>query len=367
MEYTNEILEEIDGNHKKYNLLYSDFYRYMSYDPKSKLISSKKLRLRSGRLKSCMDIWDWNLYRENKLMDLNTVNRCMNNRFCPNCKKMDLARCIHNFRPHFEKLLNEGYTPYLLTLTVPNCQDIELRDYISRLNESFYKLYSKFSYSIDKSQSTTSGMKFRMLDLDAAFKVLEVTYNVFTDTYHPHFHCIVFSKNDISENDIKKYIQGKYSRKRNKYNLHSNLDIHFAKIWTMIWNNVRLSKKNYYNMTSDPNGDLLMVDFRPMDEKGIYEVMKYTFKDSDIRKYEVFRTLVLALENKRIRQGYGLLFNLKTEFESDGEIQELILEKEESPQQLIVKEIRQLYTTYSDFKKISRFNPSLKEEFKNID
>ena len=42
---------------------------------------------------------------------------------------------------------------------------------------------------------------------------------------------------------------------------------------------------------------------------GFYEVFKYVFKDTDIKDFEVFRHLFFGLRDKRLRQGYGLLYN----------------------------------------------------------
>lgn len=47
------------------------------------------------------------------------------------------------------------------------------------------------------------------------------------------------------------------------------------------------------------------------DISGLYEVFKYCFKDIDIKNLDIFECLVIGLKNKRIRQGYGLLHNIK--------------------------------------------------------
>ena len=47
------------------------------------------------------------------------------------------------------------------------------------------------------------------------------------------------------------------------------------------------------------------------DKSGLYEVFKYCFKDIDIKNLDIFESLVFGLKNKRIRQGYGMLHNIK--------------------------------------------------------
>lgn len=93
-----------------------------------------------------------------------------------------------------------------------------------------------------------------------------------------------------------------------------------------------------------------------MDSAGIVEVLKYTFKDTDIKSYDVFKNIELAISNKRIRQGYGILYNLKLEDDADGEKLSLeeFLNESEVPSLLVVREIKELLTSYRDYKKISR-------------
>lgn len=99
-----------------------------------------------------------------------------------------------------------------------------------------------------------------------------------------------------------------------------------------------------------------MCDIREMDSSGIVEVLKYTFKDTDIVSYSVFKNLVMALDKKRIRQGYGILYNVKLENETEGEVLSLedYLTEEEEAENLLTYEIRELITVYKEYRKISR-------------
>ena len=106
-----------------------------------------------------------------------------------------------------------------------------------------------------------------------------------------------------------------------------------------------------------------------MNEKGIYEVLKYTFKDTDIVNYNVFKDLFLALDGQRIRQGHGLLYNLKVEEVEEGEKQNiedyLEKDKKEIPVANVATEIKSLISAYHDYKKISRFRAY--EDFNKLD
>lgn len=367
MDFTNEVLKDMKIKKDIYNEQYSRWYYGYSKELESELLAySKRIKKRGDRIQDCLNLWVWDAYHKNKLLDLQKVNRCMNNKFCPNCRRWDLASCIHNFKAPFTELLKQNYYPYMLTLTIPNVLGEELKDTIDKMNKSFRKFFDLLS------QDTCSGRKGfseRLIKFDGALKVLEITVRTSDDgrviDFHPHFHCIIFST-EYDEYLFEKKIPGAYSKKRKKQDYNSLLDIHLMKLWKMCFDGIRMSVKNYENM-SENWFDLYLCDIRELDEGGIYEVLKYTFKDSDVKNYYIFKTLVYSLDNKRIRQGYGVLYNLKCENETDGEKQDLeqYLIKKENPEQLLTREIKTLITEYHDYKKISRFKNY--EELNNLD
>nr|WP_207717239.1 protein rep [Clostridium acetobutylicum] len=335
-----------------YNRKYANWYKQMSKDMQQEkhLAYAETLKKKGERIKSCMNIWLWDIYRKNKLLDLQKVNRCMNNRFCPNCRKFNLSCAIHNLKKPLNDLLLDGYYPYLVTLTIPNVLGKELKRTIEKMNKAFKKLFGAYSY--DLQGKTTKGFKDRLICFEGALKVLEITYNEESNTYHPHFHCLFFSQQYDQELFIKN-TPGEFSNKRNSYNFYSLLDIQIMKLWTMYFKEIRVNEKNYNNTKLQ---DCFICDIREMDSAGIVEVLKYTFKDTDIKSYDVFKNIELAISNKRIRQGYGILYNLKLEDDADGEKLSLeeFLNESEVPSLLVVREIKELLTSYRDYKKISR-------------
>lgn len=353
IDFKNEDLKKMEYDKFHINNKYAAWY----FNKAKELNESDVFFKRATRISNCMDYFLWHKYEKNKILDLQKVNRCMNNRFCPNCKKFDLAKFIHLFTPKFVEMQVRGYTPYFLTLTIPNCSFCELSNTINYLYKSFKKFWNGF-YSVDR-----KGFSFRKVRFVAALKVLEVTTNLKNREFHPHLHCIFFSKEPIPSELLEKKFKGLWSVKRQSYDYYSYLELHLKKIWTMICKNIRMSKKNYreINFTYD---ELYQVDFRELDKKGLYEVLKYTFKDTDVCNEEIFDYFVDAFENRRIRQGYGLLYDLKTENVDEGIYQELELEFEEDPTRLYTNEIKDLYTKYSEYKKISRFCP---KEFDDIE
>ena len=363
MEFTNEILEDMKIKKLAYNTQYSKWYYGMSEEF---IKNSSIYKKRSERIKDCLNLWHWDKYEKNKILDLQSVNRCINNRFCPNCKLLDISKFIHKFRDVYKQYSDLGYKAYMLTLTIPSVPGEQLRNTIDKLNKSFRKLIEKYTYDIDSDKS----YKDRLIKLEGGIKVLEITYND-TNGFHPHFHCVVFTNKAINEKLIEKHIKGKWSNKRNDYNMKSYVDLQIGQLWSMIFYNERLTSKNINDIVYNPQEEyfkkgkkVLEVDFRELDENGIYEVFKYTFKDTDIKNYYVFKTLVHALENKRIRQGFGILFNMQCEDIDEGEIQELELIEKENPVSLLTYEINELVSTYRQYRKISRFNRQIDNNIK---
>jgi plasmid rolling circle replication initiator protein Rep len=355
IEFSNKILKAMLDK-QQFNIKYSKWYYGFSEEYKAMGLPRRAntLKKRSDRVGSCMNLWIWDLYRKNKLLDLQKVNRCMDNRFCPNCRKFSLAMAIHNLRIPFNDLLLSGYNPYLLTLTIPNVEGIALHDTIDKLYKSFTKFY--YYYSKDNRM----GYKGRYMKFEGALKVLEITCNAKDGTYHPHLHVMIFSK-DYNPLLFNKYIKGEWSNKRNKFNYYSDMDMQIRKLWTMAYNNISCSVKHF-----EEQEELYLCDIKEMDQEGIYEVLKYTFKDTDIKTYRNFKDIFIALEGRRIRQGYGLLYNLKVDGEeTDGEKLELDLIEKENPEQILTREIKPLITSYAEYRKVSRFKSY--RELENLD
>lgn len=355
LQYTNEILKKMADKRRVYNPKYAFYYMKMHDEYKD-----KKYKNRSERIESCLDLWVFDKYEKNKILDLKKVNRCYNNRFCPNCKAFDAAKFLHYIKSQIEELLCCGYEPFLFTVTVPNVTGKNLSTTITKMNNSFRKLFAR--YNSDKKGNCLS---FRSFKIHAALKTLEITYNSMHQTYHPHFHIMLFLK-DYDPLKLKPYIQGHYSVKNKTHSYHSDYSFELHKVWTMIYKSIRLTKKNFDSMPKDPADPIyLITDMRPMDRAGFYEVVKYTVKDNNLNDYEVFKTLVNTLENRKIRQTYGELFDFDEDDLEVGEYQELNLEIEEAPSVLITRDIEELYTMYRDYAKISRFIPQL--ELENVE
>lgn len=351
MDITNKFLIEMDKR-KLNNIAYSNYYYRLSktFENSSR---GQKFENKANRIKDCLNLWQWDLYEKNKILDLKKVNRCMD-KFCTNCRTFGISKVLHNFRPKFDLMLQKNYKPFLMTLTIPNVSGDDLEKTIRKMNTSFKTFIDWFNKPIGHG---FNGFSKRIMEIKACIKVLEINVQESDHRmYHPHFHILLFlDSEDIEDmaNDFEKLTLGAYSTKRKSYNMYSYVDVHIQQLWHMAYNNIPL--KNYDTYT-DLWYELYQADIRPLtDEKGLYEVFKYTFKDKDIYNVKNFSDLYFALENKRLRQGYGELYNLVLE-EENGEKLDLELEIKESPQYLLTLEIKTLYTDYANYTKISRFN-----------
>lgn len=117
---------------------------------------------------------------------------------------------------------------------------------------------------------------------------------------------------------------------------------------------------------SDDWKENYICDIKPLAlSGGLYETFKYCFKDVHLYDIEVFENIFFGLENKRLKQGYGLLFGINKDDEEEiiDNLKDYI-NIQEDPEELILYEISDICRSYKEYKKISRFKSD--EEYKNI-
>jgi len=308
---------------------------------------------RAERIMNCLNYWEWNMYKKNKLLSLSKVSRCKD-MFCPNCRAVNVYKAIVNFSSGFRKMLAYQYNPYLMTLTVPNIKREELSSEIVKMNKAFVKFWRWLYKPFSKNGSYYGGYKDRLFDAMGAVKVLEVTLQRSNWNYfNLHFHVIIFLDNDFP-GDFKKYIPGGYQYKTKKYIGYSDADIFIQKLWTMAYKGKDIS---FFFEASDKWQDNYICDIRELRMPGgIYEVFKYCFKDLDIRNDDIFKDLYFGLARKRLRQGYGELYNIKIDdmdMRDEDCIENYLEFKDEEPQVIAHKYIEDMTEKYGDYRKIS--------------
>ncbi|UEX91213.1 protein rep [Staphylococcus ratti] len=196
-------------------------------------------------------------------MKMHKANFCKH-RFCPMCAwrkarkdALGLSLMMQDIKNHYDKRY------IFLTLTTPNVKSEQLVDEIKNYNKSFDRLFKR-----NVVKQVVKGY----------VRKLEVTYNAYRDDYHPHFHVLIaVNKSYFTDKDY--YLS--------------------QKEWLRLWRDVT------------GQSEITQVDVRRVkeqDNKQLYEMAKYTGKDSDyLANDNVFKTYYNALKGKRVF-AYGGLF-----------------------------------------------------------
>lgn len=296
------------------------------------------------RMKDCNKIWLLDTYYKQKIKDYKKTNLCKD-KFCNNCKKVKQAARMSKFIPELEKY---KCNLYHLVLTIPNCSGEDLRQNIKNI----FSAYAKF-IELLKGKKKIKGVNFEKYNYLGSVRSLEVTYS--GNNYHPHLHCVLVLNNYI---EVERNVKNDYSYNYGSLKtLFTNDEILIQKIWYLLINNIRLSKKEIDKLEHGYSCNLKK--FKEDDYAELFKYMcKTTSEEGEILTYENFEVLYFALLNLRQIQGYGCLFNISDETDPNeindmydkiiDELKEIELPKEtfESPLDLL--------STSSDYIVISR-------------
>ena len=197
-------------------------------------------------------------------------NTCKN-RFCPICAWKKSRKDALALSVMMAYLKQEEKKEFIfLTLTAPNVKADKLNDEIKHYNQSFQRLMQR-----KEVKQVVKGYA----------RKLEITYNEERDDYHPHFHVLI-AVNKSYFTQTTQYI----NRDR----------------WLELWKQV----------TKNPL--ITQVDVRKvrsLKENRIYEIAKYSAKDSDyLINQEVFEVFYKALKGKRLIVFSGLFKDAMAKF-----------------------------------------------------
>lgn len=338
--HDNKTFKRILDN-KRHNNLILDYYTQLAseFTGLSDTILSKQ-----NRLEHCQSYWLLDEYTNLKIRDIKKVSLCKD-KYCSNCKKVKQSYMLNRYYD----LINTQDNIYHMVLTVPNCNGIDLKSQIDLINKSFYTLTRYL-----RGDKKIKGLDFGFIGYKGAIRSLEVTY--VDDCYHPHLHIILSGNRDIIGTKI---IVNKYSYSYGKLNRKfSNLEILIQKIWFLLVNKIRVTKKAILDLDI---GYSCIVDV--VQQNDFLEIFKYIAKNTDeqgnLMTYAQFKTLYFALHRKKQIQGYGCFYNIKDEidFDVDTLYTQVIktLEKKEKPLLNVTKSIEALAID-RDFKYISKYN-----------
>ena len=142
----------------------------------------------------------WNTYHcQNKLyvVDGKMHGRYCKNRFCTICSGNRKADIINRYLP----VMKSWEKPYFLNLTVKACKAENLKVMLEWMMATFVKILQKYK----KRNQRGSDLKIM------GIKSLVCEFNPVTQTYNPHFHLIVASK-EIAETIMKEWLSILQSR-----------------------------------------------------------------------------------------------------------------------------------------------------------
>ena len=307
------------------------------------------------RIKFCNKLWIMNKYNNLKIKDFVKTSLC-HDKFCSNCKKVMQAGRMVRYIPELNIYKKNMYH---LILTVPNVSGNELRFTIKKMNRAFKSIIKLLNGS-----KKIKGIDFSNFNYLGAVRSLEVTFK--RDNYHPHFHVAIVLEN--FKESKKKYINDFSFNYGNFSTLFSSEEVLIQKLFYLYYNNIKVTKEKIDNLKQGYSCKLLK--FREEDYAELFKYMcKNTDEDGKILKYENFSCLYYSLYKIKQIQGYGCLYNIKSEEDltsCENEYEKLIefLNESESPERDINK-VRDLINE-TEYKLISRktFFKYLKEDDK---
>lgn len=218
------------------------------------------------------------------------------------------------------------YDIYHMVFTVPNVYPEELAPCIDRMYKQIGYIFRLF-----RGNAKIRGYDFTKYRYLGAVRALEITKGKDGETFHPHFHCLFILRKEVkfvganvnsysfNNPDVKKSHHKKKKNKPERY--FTDFEILIQKIWRLRYDGIRVNAKSIAELKE---GYSVICDKR---KKGDYkEVFKYAlkgiFKKGNITGgYNDFVPLALALKNRRVIQGYGILkdFDFEMSVEQDDE------------------------------------------------
>lgn len=256
-----------------------DYYKRLSYDTSVALLDCasdlyKPLSLRIMNCGSELGL--------NSSGSVTSANFCRE-RLCPMCQRRKSLKTYSDFCRILDDLKDFSFLH--LVLTVPNCSSSDLRQTLK-----YMELCSARLFKVDKVQRAFQGVA----------RCTEVSFNRKSNSYHPHFHCLVAVK--------KSYFTSR------SYLKHDTL----RNLWSCLWkhrhNNLRRLKDSEldFQMSNLLDTEKLQVHITKADSGALPEIAKYAVKplelDLDKRtRAKVLEELYEALKCKRMIQTFGVI------------------------------------------------------------
>ena len=311
-------------NNIEYNKTIIEYYQ--KYIEEVSSPEAKTLTNKVENIEMCNKFWDIDAYHKALVKDFKKTNLCKD-KFCNNCKKVKQASRMAKYMPELEQYKDFAYH---LTLTAPTVEGSTLGDRI-KLMSKCYRMLNRYLNGTEK----IKGLDFSHWGYKGSIRSLEVTYK--KTIYHPHYHCFLVLEGlemspKININDYS-YSYGEFKQG------FSDEEIIIQKIWYLLINKIRVTKENIDKL--ELGYSCKMDKLRPGDYN---EIFKYMTKEVDevgnVLSYENFKDLYKGLYRVKQIQGYGCLYQITDEGDTESMIEaynELIeeLKKVENPERVL--------------------------------
>lgn len=255
----------------------------------------KSIGRRSNHIGTCNQFWRTVTYEANHVKVLEGTCRCKD-KFCHNCNQANKMVRKSRYLPHLEPFQDSLYH---MTLTVPNCCGVDLRETVRLMSRCFKTLVTYLN-----GNKKVRGIDLMQYGFQGCIRTLEITYK--KDSYHPHFHVVaVLGNGDGLE---RKHIHSQFSGAGNR--LFSDFEIIIQRMWWLLMNRKSLTADNILGEGSGLGRYSCVIDkCQPNDFESLFGYVAKTYSaDNKPMTYENFKRLFLALEGVRQIQPYGVFY-----------------------------------------------------------
>lgn len=218
---------------------------------------------------------------------LRKANFCRD-RLCPMCSWRRSYK-IFGQVSRIMNVIGSEYSFIFVTLTVPNCSPDELISTLDKLSKGWDK-FSRYK----RIKSVIKGY----------FKALEITYNIRSDSFHPHFHIVFAVPKDYVH--LRDYI------KRDEWLF----------FWQKAMNDFSITQVDV-RMAKDKKRNSKGVEAKKVLASAVAEIAKYAVKsgdylfDNDFLTDHVVSYLVPALADRRLCSFGGVFKNVAHDLNLD--------------------------------------------------
>ena len=296
-----------------YNEYFAEFYGrfaeenempYVAPDGEIKYGKDKKFLDRAKAMRECGKLMQFDYYRKMGYKNLIRMNRCRD-RFCLNCMALEADQRFAQYGKVLDSF-SATYDLYHIVFTVPNVSEWRLADTVTLIIDRFAYLIRYFNGT-----KRIHNVDFEKYGYAGAVRSLEITVSKKNGSYHPHLHCMFILKKGLQLPGVYWNGFSEDNRGRRETRLFSELEMLLQRIWCLLILRIDVTKHNIEHIAElcdYPDGFSVLANFSNGDYHEVFKyVIKGTFEEETLFKYEAVRTLYKALFGRRSYETFGIL------------------------------------------------------------